>query len=180
MAYKLKIGPSQGLKLKGQAGFALPMLGGIGIKATKSGGLWTVDLDYTDLAELTSFDASQKLFAVYDRATDVWNIVSFASLISAGQTTQIITTGDCTVLPNDGLIIINKGTGAATSVTLPAAASKVGKVKIVDFKGDASTNNITVSPDGSETFNGGATSWVIDGDGGSAVFDPIAGTGYAV
>lgn len=180
MGYRLKIGPSQGLKLNGQAGFALPMLGGIGIKATKSGGIWHVDLDYSDLVELTSFDASQKLFAVYDRTTGVWNQVSFASLIASGQTIQIITDGDCTVQPNDGLIIINKGTGAATAVTLPAASSKVGKVKIVDFKGDASTNNITVNPNGSETFNGGATSWVIDGDGGSAVFDPIPGTGYAV
>lgn len=180
MGYRLKIGPSQGLKLKGATGFALPLLGGVGIKATKTGGIWTVDLDYSDFVELTAFDAGEKLAAVYDRSSGVWNVVSFASLISSGQTMQVITDGDCTVLPNDGLIIINKGTGAATAVTLPAASSKVGKVKIVDFKGDASSNNITVSPDGSETFNGGATSWVIDGDGGSAVFDPIVGTGYAV
>jgi hypothetical protein len=179
MAYKLKVGPAQGLKLKGPSGFALPLIGRTGLKATKTGGIWYLDLDYSSFDELTSFDAGQELVAVIDRA-GVWSVVSFASLISAGQTTQIITTGDCTVQPNDGLIIINKGTGAATAVTLPAAANKVGKVKIVDFKGDASTNNITVSPNGSETFNGGATSWVIDGDGGSAVFDPIPGTGYAV
>lgn len=180
MGYRLKIGPSQGLKLKGASVFAMPMLGGIGIKATKNGGIWTVDLDYSAFGELTSFDASQKLFAAHDRTTGVWSVVSFASLIAAGQTVQVITAGNCTVQPNDGLIIINKVTGSATSVTLPAATSKIGKVKIVDFKGDASTNNITVNPNGAETFNGGATSWTIDGDGGSAVFDPIAGTGYAV
>lgn len=180
MAYKLLIGPSQGLRLKGAAGFALPLLGGNGIKSTKSGGIWTVDLDYADLVELTSFDASQKLFAVYDRSSGIWNQVSFATLIAAGQTSQVITTGDCTVQPNDGLIIINKTVGAATTVTLPAASLKVGKVKIVDFKGDASTNNITVSPNGAETFNGGNTSWTISGDGASSVFDPIPGIGYAV
>lgn len=180
MAYKLKIGPAKGLKLKGNAGFALPLIGRTGLKATKTGGIWYLDLDYSDFVELTTFDASEKLFAIYDRTTAVWNVASIASLISAGQTTQIITTGDCTVQPNDGLIIINKGTGAATAVTLPAASAKVGKVKIVDFKGDASTNNITITPNGSETFNGGATSWTIDGDGGSVVLDPISGTGYAV
>lgn len=154
---------------------------GTGIAVSKAVGIYTVGLDYSDLAEITIFDASQKLFAVYDRTTGVWNQVSFASLIAAGQTYQVITSGDCIVQPNDGLIIINKTVGAATAVTLPSSLVKVGKVKIVDFKGDAGTNNITVNPDGSETFNGGATSWVISGDGASAVFDPIpTGLGYAV
>jgi hypothetical protein len=179
--YRLKIGPPAGLKLKGKAGVALPIMGRTGLSFEKLGNIWYGDLDYSDLVELTAFDASQKLFAVYDRTTGEWGQVSFASLISAGQTYQVITTGDCVVQPNDGLIIINKTVGAATVVTLPAAATKVGKVKIVDFKGDAATNNITVAPNGAETFNGGATSWVISGDGASVVFDPIpTGLGYAV
>ena len=49
MAYKLKIGPSQGLKLKGNAGFALPLLGGTAISTSKSGGIWRVDLDYSEI-----------------------------------------------------------------------------------------------------------------------------------
>ena len=157
------------------------IVGGTGIAVAKSVGVYEVGLDYSDLVELISFDASQKLFVVYDRTTGEWNQVSFASLIAAGQTYQIIDTGDCTVQPNDGLIIINKTVGAATTVTLPASASKVGKVKVVDWKGDAGTNNITVNPNGSEKFNGNASSWVISGDGASAVFDPIpTGIGYAV
>ena len=181
MTYRLKIGPPSGLKLKGQMGIALPIIGRTGLSFEKIGNIWYGDLDYSDFVELTSFDASQKLFAVYDRTTGVWNIVSFASLIAAGQTYQIIDSGDCTVQPNDGLIIINKTVGAATTVTLPASASKVGKVKVVDWKGDAGTNNITVNPNGSEKFNGAASSWVISGDGASVVFDPIpTGIGYAV
>ena len=49
MAYKLKIGPSQGLKLKGNAGFTLPLLGGTAISTSKSGGIWRVDLDYSEI-----------------------------------------------------------------------------------------------------------------------------------
>lgn len=49
MAYKLKIGPSQGLKLKGNAGFALPLLGGTAISTLKAGGYWRVDLDYSEI-----------------------------------------------------------------------------------------------------------------------------------
>lgn len=180
MSYRLRLS-RPGLKLRVAARIPAQFNDGTGISITKASGIYTASLDYSDLVEITSFDAGQKLFAVYDRTTGIWNQVSFASLISAGQTYQIITTGDCTVQPTDGLIIINKTVGAATAVTLPASALKVGKVKVVDFKGDASTNNITVTPDGSETFNGAATSWVISGDGASVVFDPIpSGLGYAV
>lgn len=180
MSYRLKLERSA-LKLRVNPHIPAQFDDGDGISIDRTNGVYTVNLDYTNLVEITSFNASQKLFAVYDSVTGEWNKVSFASLISAGQTYQVITTGNCTVQPNDGLIIINKTVGAATAVTLPASASKVGKVKIVDFKGDAGTNNITVTPNGAETFNGAQATWVISGDGASVVFDPIpSGLGYAV
>lgn len=103
---------------------------------------------------------------------------------SAG-TTQYITAGaTITVAATDSLIIINKSVGSATTVNMPAALSKLGKVKIVDFKGDSDVNPITVNRNGSDTFNGGATSWTINAPGASVVFDPIvnggASIGYAV
>lgn len=168
------------LRLRASARFLASIFNGVGTKVRADGLARYIDLDYSDFAELTLFDVSQKLFAVHDRSTGVWNQVAISSLIGSAQSVQIITSGDCIVQPNDGLIIINKTVGAQTAVTLPASAAKVGKVKIVDFKGDASTNNITVTPYGSETFNGGATSWVLSADTASAVFDPISGIGYAV
>lgn len=179
-SYRLKIS-RPALRLRVATRIPAQFNNGIGISITKENGVYTPNLDYSDLIEITAFDAGQKLLAVYDRTTGEWGQVSFASLIAAGQTYQVVTTGNCTVAVNDGLIIINKTVGAATAVTLPASASKVGKVKIVDFKGDAGTNNITVTPNGAETFNGAAATWVISGDGASAVFDPIpSGLGYAV
>ncbi|MBR2118493.1 MAG: hypothetical protein IJ935_07445 [Afipia sp.] len=180
MGYKLKVGPPSGLKLKGAAGFGLPLIGRIGLLFQKIGGIWYGDLDYSQFAEITSFDATQKLFAVYDRTTGVWNRVSFASLIVAGQTMQYVTAGDVVVQPTDGLIIIDKTVGAATSVTMPASTAKVGRCKIVDFKGDASTNPITTGLAGSDKFNGNQSTWTISGNGGSIVLDPVPGKGYAV
>lgn len=118
--------------------------------------------------------------SIIDRiGLDVDDAVSAA--VGEGLSYQIILTGNCLVDINDRLIIINKTVGAPTTVTLPGSALKLGRVKIVDFKGDASTNNITVNPDGAEKFNGALTSWVISGDGASVVFDPIpSGLGYAV
>jgi hypothetical protein len=180
MSYRLKIERSA-LKLRVTPRIPSELHDGVGITITKTNNVYTPNLDYSNFSELFAFDASQKLFLVIDRTTDAWGLVSFASLISAGQTYQVITTGNCTVQPNDGLIIVNKTVGAATAVTLPASALKVGKVKIVDFKGDAGTNNITVTPAGVEKFNGAQATWIISGDGASVVFDPIpSGLGYAV
>lgn len=96
MGYRLKVGPAAGLKLKGSAGLTLPVVGRTGLLFEKISNVWYGDLDYSRFVEITSFDASQKLFAVYDRTTGVWNRVSFASLIAAGQTQQVITTGNAT------------------------------------------------------------------------------------
>jgi hypothetical protein len=60
---------------------------------------------------------------------------------------------------NDYIILINKTTGSATSVTLPTP-SFAGQVLIVkDAKGDAATNHITITP-ASGTIDG-ATSLVL-------------------
>ncbi len=45
-----------------------------------------------------------------------------------------------------GLIVIRKTTGAATGVTLPASPVAGDIVTIKDGKGDAATNNITITP----------------------------------
>jgi hypothetical protein len=89
--------------------------------------------------------------------------------------------GGVTVDADDAdIIIINKTVGAATAVTLPLAASRTKPVMIVDGKGDANTNNITISPQTGESIyaitNGTA---IIDGNGGSVILTPKAdGTGW--
>lgn len=69
----------------------------------------------------------------------------------------------------DDIIVIKKASGSATEVLLPAAADRDPSrpIKIVDGKGDASTNNITINPDGSETIAVLLSEYVIDFAGGS-------------
>lgn len=101
---------------------------------------------------------------------------------SISGTFQIVTApGDVTVLITDTLIILNKTSSQVTNVNLPPSATKIGAVKVVDFKGDSGSFPITVVPHGSELFNAAQTSWPISGAGASATFDPIiTGLGYAV
>lgn len=66
-------------------------------------------------------------------------------------------------MANESIVVVNKTVGAATTVTLPKGAASgqaAREIWIIDGKGDAATNNITVSRAGSETING-ATSLVI-------------------
>lgn len=83
--------------------------------------------------------------------------------------------GDVTVADDDDIIYVNKSSGAATGVALPAVAARSSKkpLTIVDAKGDASSNNITLTPNGAETIVGLAT-WVIDADYGKITLRPFA------
>lgn len=66
----------------------------------------------------------------------------------------IITTGSSyTALVTDNVILVNKGTGSATGITLPTGATTWQQITIKDMKGDAATHNITVTG----TIDGGSS-----------------------
>lgn len=57
----------------------------------------------------------------------------------------------------DRVVIVNKTSGSATGITLPSSPTLWVRYDIIDSKGDAATNNITVTPasgtiDGSPSF----------------------------
>lgn len=96
------------------------------------------------------------------------------------QTQQIKTTaGDVTVVNSDGVIVLNKAVGAATNVTFPLAAGKSGDCLVTDLKGDAGTNNITLTPTSPETIMGLAT-YTIAANGASLRLKPVPGIGYVI
>lgn len=178
--FRLRLVRANSLRLRGSSRIPADLIGGTGIDVTRDAAEYTIDLDFSELGQLTSFDdLTQVYLAVQNATSGAFGRVLLSTFINNAQTTQTITTGDVTVANADGLIIVNKTVGAATTVTLGAAASKIGPVKIVDFKGDAGTNNITINAAGSDKFNGALSSWVISGDGGSVVLHPHSG-GWAV
>lgn len=79
---------------------------------------------------------------------------------TAGTVRTVIAAGGITVLATDGVILINKTAGAATAVTLEASPVTSALHVIKDGKGDAATNNITITP-ASGTIDGSA-SYVIN------------------
>jgi aspartate 1-decarboxylase len=64
---------------------------------------------------------------------------------------------------------INKGSGAATQVTLPASPVRGQRVRVSDIKGDAGTNNITVIGAAAATISA-QSSYIIQAAYASAEF----------
>jgi hypothetical protein len=69
---------------------------------------------------------------------------------------------------NEAFVYVNKAVGQATTVTLPPAPRRGRTIQVVDAKGDAATNPITVAP-AAGTISG-ASNYVIGDNYGSAVF----------
>jgi hypothetical protein len=75
---------------------------------------------------------------------------------------RVATTTPVTFSTNDCIVATNLAIAGAVAVNLPAGSNKLVGF-IVDRKGDAKTNNITITPNGAETINGSAT-LVLDGN----------------
>lgn len=173
---------TQRLKLRTLPRFLASIFAGIGTSVRKDGLATYVDLDWSLFEQITSYDPASKQVLLQDTTDGSFYLATIAQIVSASQTQQIKTSaGDVNVAHDDGLIIVNKTVGQATTVNLPSSADKVGPVKVVDWKGDAGTNNITIALTGSDKLNGNLTTWTIAADGGSVVCTPLEnGSGYAI
>ena len=99
-------------------------------------------------------------------------ITSGGTIMAApGATISFVTTalaGDLTIGPADAYVVISTNTSAARAITLPSASAvAAGRIYIIkDATGTSNTNNITLLPDGSDTFDG-ASSVVLDSSFGA-------------
>jgi hypothetical protein len=129
------------------------------ILLVKDGVTYTFSLDIDAVA-----DSLSVIFAPVDSSLD-----------------QVVTSGaSAAVEQNARTVVVNKTVGSATALELPDAHLKTCPVLISDFKGDAGTNNITITTSGTDTFPGGLTTWTIAADTGSVFLRPVAGVGYAL
>lgn len=145
------------------------------------GGLYvrTIGANYgLDTEDLSADDLSDDSDTIIDGAGN-----HFVRVVDATDLVQriVIASGSVTIASDDvDIVIIKKTVGAATAVQLPSAASRTKPVRIVDGKGDAATNNITISPQTGETnFAIVNYQYVIDRNGDAKTFTPLAdGTGW--
>jgi hypothetical protein len=167
------------LKLKVKPKLPAKLLPGVAVAIDKDGLTYTIRLDLSAINPVVTIDPLQESALLFNMLDGSYSLISMAAFLSNGLATRIITAaGDVNIGPSDGLIILAKDTAEDTNFNLPAAATKIGPVKIVDFNGAASSHTLKIIPDGSETINS-QTDWTIGGDYGSIVLHPVSGMGYA-
>lgn len=158
-----------------------------GIGKTFAAGVYEFFLDFRNLVQAEEIaDPSSSMVLLYTpdpvdpTQNGQYSLVPVADFGLEPLSVQTVTSGNALILTDANIVRVNQSSPAASTLTLPFSSGKVGDVLVVDWKGDARTNNVTIIPSGSETFQGGLTSFKLDGDGASASFRPIPGVGYAI
>lgn len=152
------------------------------LTVTKANGIITLDVDYTLLAQASLVDPTTAMVAFLDQTDGIYKATNFAALLASASSLEqhITAAGPVDILDNTTIVRVDQAVGAAITLNMGDSSTKVGSVKIVDWKGDAGTNNITINCTGTDEFQGGLTSWTIAGDCGSVVLSPSPGVGYAI
>lgn len=87
--------------------------------------------------------------------------------------TVLAAAGPYAALPADQIIIVKQTVGAAMTITVDWSA-RTQPLRIVDGKGDANVNNITITPAAGQTQLATVNySCIIDGAGGSITLTPL-------
>jgi hypothetical protein len=144
------------------------------------GGVFVSSIEQAFDLDNTSVEADDGFNVIIDGAGNHW--VRQQAIASRDVEKQIVAAGDVVLADNESadVITINKGAGEPTNVFLPSAALRDKPITIVDKRGDANANNITVMPKAAsgQTLMGGAA-YVIDSNGASIKLRPYTdGSGY--
>lgn len=180
-SYRLKLTRTNSLKLKVNTRIPAQLDVEAFLTVLRANGVYTFGVDYEILDTSLISDPTSALVAVYDQVSASFKAGTLSALLSStSQIEQHVTdAGPVAVLNNAGIVRVDQTAGAAITLTLPAAGSKTCPVLIADWKNDAGTNNITLTPSGAEKIQG-LSSWTIGGDGGSVFLRPISGVGYVI
>lgn len=139
-----------------------------------AGGAYQVRV-YTGASGAPTFEAPIRRYVAVGLTAESDEAVARTPLV-------VTAAGDVTVGAGDGFddYFIEKTVGSATNFYLPSAASRAKPLRIIDSKGDANTNNITIIPEAGETiFAIVDYHYVIDGNGGQITLTPHPdGTGW--
>jgi len=167
------------IRINASAPFPALVKGSGPIAVSKQNGIWTVSLNFAALGQAQSVpDPANTYTLVWNILTGVFTLIPI-SAVSGTKVVKILTApGPYAALPADEVLIVKQIVAAAFTVTVDwSARSK--PLRVVDGKGDAAVNNITITPSAGQSQLALVNfSYVIDGNGGSITLTPLPdGTG---
>lgn len=144
------------------------------VALAKQNGIWTVSLNYGAFGPVNSVPNPATTYSlVWDSTTGTFYLIPLAA-VSGNKVVKVITAaGPYAAQPNDDVIIVKQLAGAPFTVTVDWSG-RTKPLKVVDGKGDAAANNITITPAAGQTQLASVNySYVIDGNGGSITMTPL-------
>ncbi|MDR3487103.1 MAG: hypothetical protein P4M05_19625 [Bradyrhizobium sp.] len=169
------------------APFPARVLGNGVVVVEKANGIWTIKVDFTQLAQAPSLTSTQELL-VFDPATGVYSLINVLAFVSAssGIYRSVAGGGNIIVLSTDRTILVSSGESAPTSIILPASSARQGSpLTVKDLQGNANSENITFVPYTGETIDGFSASAsaangvaVIDQNYGKKTLYPLTSGGW--
>lgn len=146
------------------------------IAVQKANGIWTVTLNYGAFAPSPIInDPANSVLLVYNTVTRVYSLVPVAQASASLKYVSLVAAGPYAALPADDVILV-KFTPMAITVDW---SQRVKPLRVVDAKGDAGANNITITPTLGQTQLAQVNYvYTIDNNGGSIKLTPLPdGTG---
>jgi hypothetical protein len=148
------------------------------IAISKQNGIWTVSLNFNAVAQAQGVpDPANTDVLVWNVLTGVFTLIPI-SAVFASKVVKILTgvgalASPYAALPTDEVLIVKQAAGAAFTVTVDWSA-RTKPLRVVDGKGDAAVNNITITPKAGQTQLAVVNySYIIDGNGGSITLTPL-------
>jgi len=153
---------------------------GVGLIAiSKSNGIWTVSINFGAVAKTPVVaDPANTYVPAWNALTGVVSMVPMTSVAGQKVIKTITLPGPYAALPADDVLIINQAVAAPFSVTVDWS-QRTKALRVVDGKGDAAVNNVTVTPAlGQSQLAVVNYVYTIDRNGGSIILTPLPnGTG---
>lgn len=156
------------------------------VKLSKANGVWTVGLDYTQVANYIPPPAqfAATYFLIWNSVVSGFSTITLTQIQSLAVIQPIVPTlissanSPYAVLATDTVLYVDTS-GGAVVIDLQAQAARAGiALTIKDVTGNAFTNNISIVCSGSEKLDSFAT-YPINEDFGGVRLNPLAG-GYTV
>lgn len=144
------------------------------IAIAKLNGIWTVSLNFGAVAQAQAVaDPANTYSLLWNVLTGVFTLVPVGVVANTKVVKTLTAPGPYAALPTDEVLIVKQLIAAAFTITVDWSL-RTKPLRIVDGKGDAAANNITITPAAGQTQLASVNfSYVIDGNGGSITLSPL-------
>jgi hypothetical protein len=144
------------------------------ISIAKLNNIWTISLNFAALGiSPVALDPANSYVLIWNAVTNTFALIPLSAVFSSKVTKILTAAGPYAALPTDEVLIVKQTVAAAFTVTVDWSA-RTKPLRVVDGKGDAAFNNITITPVAGQTQLATVNySYVIDGNGGSITLTPL-------